>query len=213
MASMLNERSPAHCFVTGMNLRSTGFPASIPAQVNGQGKRKWDMRGMLDSAHSLGWGGEGWSNPLSNPEASQGKPNSAHATKHNKGYKGASKAKSTASAQLKPVLTPTIPDVEVPIQDAVMADNAPFQESSLNETLQGHSVQHADQPHQGMQTTAGDSRHVMQDAEAEDGSMQLQGAQADIQAHSSGHMATDDSLHGGDAPMQTPLIILFIWLN
>ena len=61
---------------------------------------------------------------------------------------------------------------------------------------QGMNMQLTNQSVQGMQTTANDGRHVVQDAMAKDGTEHTHGArdtQADTQVHSSGrpHIATD----------------------
>ena len=96
------------------------------------------------------------------------------------------------------------------MQPRTPAEPAPTHDAAvLNEHKQGHELQLTDQPDQGVQTTAEDGRHVMHDAMAEDGSGHMQGATdtADTHEHSSEHIATNhDGLHGGDAPMQTPLI-------
>ena len=162
---------------------------------------------------ALRWGGGKRSTALQKPAAATFNT-PADTARYAKRYKSAFKAAPSATGnQATPVDTPLIPDAELPIQaatqqDAVTAEPAPIQGSTLKDTS-GQDTQITIQPAQGMHNCRDDG-HVMHDAMAEDGSEQMQGAQdtqADTQTHSSKHLATNThGLHGGDAPMQTPLI-------
>ena len=197
MASCLDESPAAQCFVTSMTLRSKGPPASVPVQIQAQGKRKWDMRGMLDQAHSIRWGGDRQSTADPPPETpDQHKQTSAPKSKR---LKAAGKSQSHAQTPVsRSVSLPTNPDSVTPMQKP-----AP-QGSGLNDTPHGH-LQLKEQPDQVMQTTAEDGRHAY-DAAAEDGLQLMQSAQADTQDQDSGNMAQQYGVHGGDAPLHTPLV-------
>ena len=198
MASCLNESPAAHCFIMGMTLRSKGPPAKVPVQVPSKGKRKWDMRGMLEQAHSIQWGRgkqpEAASASTVPGVAANKLSDPAHVTK-GKRLKVAFKPSPTAHAAQSAMPNP---GTALPMQDKQdnQAKSAPLQDY-------GH-MQQVFQPDQVMHSTAEDSRHERH-AATEDGSQLMPGAQVDTQdTQEQGSIAQPQGLDGL-APILTPM--------
>lgn len=215
MASCLNESPAALCFVMGMNLRSKGPPAKIPVQVQDK-KRKWDMRGMLEQAHSMRWGGEQGKTPAAPAANATNKASDPARVSSGKRLKQAHIAKAQRDAEQRDAglsrayKTPT---AEAQQRDAVLPNPGaaqPMQEQVYAPQVIASSKQHGQaqqvvQPDQVMHNTARDGRHV-RDADNRDDIQHMQGAQADTQAQEQdqGTLAQQQGLTGL-APLQTPV--------
>ncbi len=92
-----------------ISLRSKGPPASLPPLPASQGKRSWDMRNMLNQAHSLRWGG---GNKSSSPRSEHPDPVPAEAQPKIKRSKVAGKPGPPDGGQLR--AAPINPDLQMP---------------------------------------------------------------------------------------------------
>ena len=220
MASALAVTPANTCMAIGMTLRSKGPAASIPVQVH-DGKRKWDMRGMLDQAHSIKWGREKQQAPS---------PGHANATGINYSDPAAPKSKRSRSGNYPPRQVLKHPAVPRRKPDTVLRPNRPAQADpggpaqTQDSYAPPHGAVHSNspglmqqmiQPDQVMhEQTSIPGVHEQSAGAVTQSDQHLQGApaqagtaQADnTHTHSSHeHIQHEQELYGGDVPMQLPL--------
>ena len=182
----------ATCLVTSMTLRSAGPAATVPTQVLQQGrKRKWDMQGMLQDAHSFRWGGDKQS--IAHRPSTAAQPSSVPRRK-------------TSKVTDKPMQASANPG-----SGTLISQDKPQEHSASAPTSQDEHSQHSEQPDQVMPSIVSDTEECVV-LERGDSQPLMHGAQvqADTQDQAQeqdhGTLAQSQGLSSGDAPVQTPLV-------